>query len=231
MVGDDLEHRQAGDPRVGRVRVLRGRMIPPDADVRNGGDRHLSLLCDLRPGSVLVEAGHREPALGGELRRVHARDVAVGVARIAHDQDANVGGRRLLDRHALWPEDAAIDSEQVASLHALLARRGADEQDPVRALESFLGLARQLHSRKQWESAVVQLHGNAFERFHGRFDLQEAEHDRLVGTEHLAGGDPEEERIADLACRAGDRDLDRRVPAAHIEEMLVRSHPPPHECG
>src|SRR5437762_724471 len=82
-------------------------------------------------------------------------------------------GGLLRDRHALWPEDAAIDRQQVASLHALLARRGADEQAPVRAFEPFLGLARQLHSREQWESAVGQLHGDAFERFHGRFDLQE----------------------------------------------------------
>src|SRR5256885_8427797 len=52
---------------------------------------------------------------------------------LAHDQDADVGGGLLLDRLALRPEDAAVDRQQVASFHALLARRGAHEERPAGA--------------------------------------------------------------------------------------------------
>ena len=46
------------------------------------------------------------------------------------------------------------------------------------------------------------------ERAHGRLDLEQAQHDRLVGAEHLARGDPEEQRVADLPGGAGDGDVD-----------------------
>ena len=72
----------------------------------------------------------------------------------------------------------------------------------------------QNHVYEQRESTVVELHGDALERFHGGLDLEHAEDDRLVGAEHLARGDAEEERIADLPGRAGDGDLDGN-PAHH----------------
>jgi len=63
VVGDDIEHGQPRDPGVGRVRVLGGRMVAPDAEIGDGGKRHLGLLGQLDPGSVLVQPGHREPTL------------------------------------------------------------------------------------------------------------------------------------------------------------------------
>ena len=56
--------------------------------------------------------------------------------------------------------------------------------------------------------AVLELHDHAVERLHRRLDLEQAQHDRLVGAEQLAGGDPVDERVADLAGRAGDGDVD-----------------------
>src|SRR6185312_7778578 len=44
----------------------------------------------------------------------------------------------------------------------------------------------------------------AFDRY-----LQELQDQRLVGAEHLAGGDAEQERVADVARRARDRHADR----------------------
>ena len=41
-------------------------------------------------------------------------------------------------------------------------------------------------------------------------DLEQAELDRRVGAEHLAGGDAEQQRVADLAGGAGDGDVDGR---------------------
>ena len=39
-------------------------------------------------------------------------------------------------------------------------------------------------------------------------DLEQLQDDRLVGAEHLAGGDAEQEGVADLAGGAGDRDAE-----------------------
>jgi hypothetical protein len=39
-----------------------------------------------------------------------------------------------------------------------------------------------------------------------RFDIEKVQHDRLIGTQKIATGDAEEERIADLAGCAADRD-------------------------
>ena len=51
------------------------------------------------------------------------------------------------------------------------------------------------------EGAVVDFHGDAFEGFHRFFDgdFEELEDHGLVGAEHLAGGDAEEECVTDLA--------------------------------
>ena len=61
------------------------------------------LLRELRLRTVLVEPGHREPAVGRHLGGVRARDEAVRVARVADDEDADV-----LDAAARrWPDPAA----------------------------------------------------------------------------------------------------------------------------
>ena len=58
------------------------------------------------------------------------------------------------------------------------------------------------------EGAVVELHDDALERLEGGRDLEQAQLDRGVGAEQGAARDAEEEAVADLACGAGDGDLD-----------------------
>ena len=61
--------------------------------------------------------------------------------------------------------------------------------------------------------AVLELHHHALERLHRGLDLEQPQHDRLVGAEQLARRDAVDERVADLAGRAGDGDVERRVVA------------------
>src|SRR5437899_697749 len=227
VVGDDFLDRQTGDAGVVSVRVLRGRVVSPDGQVRDRGHRNLGLLRELGPRAVLVEPRHREPALLRDLGSVHAGDVAVGVAGVADDEDPDVARGCLRDSLALGPEDPAVDRQEIRALHSLLPGRGTDEQHPVRALERLLCLAGQDHAGEHGEGAVVELHRDAFQRLHRRLDLEHAEDDRLICTEHLAGGDPEEERVADLAGRTGDRDLDGHVPPAHITGNPSPDYGPP----
>ena len=63
-------------------------------------------------------------------------------------------------------------------------------------------------ARQQRERAVVELHRRALGRLDGLGDLEQPEVHRRVGAEHLTGGDPEQDRVADRAGGAGHGDLD-----------------------
>jgi hypothetical protein len=65
-------------------------------------------------------------------------------------------------------------------------------------------------SFKQREGAVLQLHGDALQGLLRAFnrDFQQLQDQRLVLAEHFTRGDAEEEGVADVAGRAGDRHAD-----------------------
>jgi len=110
----------------------------------------------------------------------------------------------------LADEDLAVVLEEVSALHAGAAGLGADEEAPVGVLEADGGVGGLDDALEERESAVVELHGDAFEGLEGLFEggFDELEDDRLVGAEHRAGGDAEQERITDLTGGAGDSNTD-----------------------
>ena len=61
---------------------------------------------------------------------------------------------------------------------------------------------------EQREGAVVELHGHAVERLERRGDLEQLQDHGLIGAEHRAAGDAEQQAVADLAGGAGDGDAD-----------------------
>ena len=110
-----------------------------------------------------------------------------------------------MDGLSLSGENLAVDAEQIAALHALLARNTADEQCPVDAVETGTQVGRGHSALEQREGAVVQFHSNAFQRRQRRLDLDHVNNDRLIRAEHLAGGDPKQQGITDLTGRTGHR--------------------------
>ena len=136
------------------------------------------------------------------------RDERVGVGRVADHKNAYVVGGSRVDRLSLRGEDAAVCLEQVAALHAGRARPAADEQRHVDAVEGGLDVSSHLDAGEQRERAVVELHRRARGRLERRLDLEQAQLDGHVGTQQLAGRDPEEQRVADLSGSAGDGDGD-----------------------
>ena len=58
-----------------------------------------------------------------------------------------------------------------------------------------------LDALEQRVRAVFELHDHALERRQRGLDLEQAQHDRLVGAEQVAVGDAVDERVADLARR------------------------------
>ena len=174
------------------------------------GHRGPGLGGQLRDGPVVVEPGQRREPLDGDVRGVAHRDQGVGVRRVAGHPDPDVVRRVVVEGLALGGEDRAVGLEQVAALHALGARTSADQQGQVDPVEDLGRVVPDLDLGQVREGAVVQLHHHALERRQRRGDLQQAQLDRGVLAEQVAGGDPEEQAVADLAGGAGDGDLDGR---------------------
>ena len=80
----------------------------------------------------------------------------------------------------------------------------------LRSFETLHGVVVRFHAVKQREGAVVQLHHHALDGLHSGLDVDELENDRLVLSEHVAGGDPEKESITNLTRGSGDCDTDRK---------------------
>ena len=107
--------RLAADPGVLVVGILGVAVIAPDRHVRDRADRHARLLGELRGRPVLVEPGHREPALGRDSGAMRPGDQAVGVAGVGDGQDPDVRAGGVVDRLALAGEDRAVGADQVGA--------------------------------------------------------------------------------------------------------------------
>lgn len=148
---------------------------------------------ELGLGAVFVELGHGEPAVGGDATGVVHGDEAIGVARVADDEHADIAGGVFLDSLALADENFSVDAQQILALHAGLTRHAADEQRPVHAAKAFVEIRGGDDALEQRERAVLEFHDHAVERFQRRLDLDEMKNDGLRGAEHRAGRDAEQE--------------------------------------
>ncbi|MGG1909295.1 hypothetical protein AB1285_19780 [Microbacterium sp. NRRL B-14842] len=70
----------------------------------------------------------------------------------------------------------------------------------VAAVEADRCVVGHLHVLEQVESAVLELQRRALRSAESLRDLQQPQPHLLVRTEHVAGGDAEEERVADLSA-------------------------------
>ncbi len=182
-------------------------MVAVDEELRDLGDRRAGLPGQQRAAAVLVQTHHGGEAVLAQAPGLAGGDHAVGVAGIADHRDPRIVGRDLVDRTALRDEDLAVVLEQISPFHPGAARLGADQQAPVCIFECGVRIAGQDHVLQQRESAVLQLHRHAAQCLLRSFDrdLQELEDHRLVLAQHLARRDPEQQGVADVAGRAGDR--------------------------
>ena len=160
---------------------------------------------------------------GSDGRRLH-RDVGVGVGRVADHQHLDAAARDGVERLALLDEDLGVLEQQVLALHARAARPRADQQGDVGVLERGLRVAGAGHAGEQRKGAVLELHHDALERGLRLVDrqLEQLQDDRLVGAEHLAVGDAEQQAVADLAGGAGHRDADGFFHERLLDGRLIR---------
>jgi len=165
------------------IGVLGGRVVAPDRHLGDLADAHAELLGQHGLGAVVVEPGEGVEAFAGDIWRVAHRDQGIGVGRVAGDQDAHIVGGRLVEGPALCGEDGAVCAEQIAALHARLARHGADEHGEVRAVEDLLGIIADHHIGQVGERAVLQFHDHTFQRLQRGGDLEQAQLDRTVAQQ------------------------------------------------
>ncbi len=130
-------------------------------------------------------------------------------------------------------EDRAVVLEEVGAFHAGAAGLGADEQAPVGVLEADGGVGGLDDALEEGEGAVVEFHGDTFEGLQGFFEggFDELEDDGLVGAEHRAGGDAEEERVTDLAGGSGDGDANGSFHRVEVRVKQVCLERDTHELG
>ena len=88
----------------------------------------------------------------------------------------------------------------------LLRGRAPTSTATLAPSNALLGSSLTSMSEQQRERAVDQLHRGALDRLQRGGDLEQRQLDRRVGTEQLAAGDAEQDRVADLAGGAGDGD-------------------------
>ncbi|MNT08684.1 hypothetical protein D3C72_1434330 [compost metagenome] len=193
------------------VRVHGRAVVAPHHQLLHAGDRLAELGRQLAQRAVVVQAQH-----GGEVARVQVRrrlhrDVGVGVGRVADHQHLHVTLGDLVQCSALGGEDLRVFQQQILALHARAARTRADQQGDVGVLEGHFGVIGTDHAGQQRERAVFQFHHHALQGGLGLVDrqLQQLQDDRLVLAQHFAGGDAEQQGVADLAGGAGHGNTNR----------------------
>ena len=108
---DGLGGRRAVNLCVGKIRVLRGGVIAPNAEVGNATHWHAGLLRELRLGAVFVQTRHGKEPVVGHVRRVVHGDQAVRVAGVADHQHARIAGGVVIDGLALAGKNLAVNAE------------------------------------------------------------------------------------------------------------------------
>ena len=112
-----------------------------------------------------------------------------------------------LDRFAGIGEDGPVDTNQVSTLHAFLARHAPHTQHEIAVAKALFESAAIGfdHSGERREGAVVEFHDHTVERRHDRRHFNQVQDDRLLWSENLSRRQAKNERIANLSGGPGDR--------------------------
>ena len=141
----------------------------------------------------MVQTGHGSELAGVDVRRVALSDQGVGVGRVTDNQYLDAAAGNFIDGLALYREDGRVGLQQILALHAGAAGTGTYQQRIISILECNFWIVGYYHASQQRECAVVEFHGNAVQGAQSRGNFQHLQNDRLIGAEHLAGGDPEKQ--------------------------------------
>jgi len=205
-VGDDRGGGRAVDRGVREGREHRRAVVAVDKDVFDGGEIDAGLLGELGLGAVLIEADHRGEAFGAggawPATAAIMQLVLAGLPTTAMRASSAATASMILP----WPMKILPLSLR-RSARSMPGPRGLapTSRHQLASLKPTVGVGGLDDALEEREGAVVEFHGDAFEGLEGLLDrgLDQLEDDRLVGAEHRAGGDAEEEGVTDLAGSSG----------------------------
>ena len=206
---EPIHRRHRANHGVTQVGILGRGVVAPDRHPPDVGHRGTGLLRHLADGPVVIETRHRGELRRRQIRRVAHRDERIGVRGIADHQHLHVTAGVVVQGPALGTEDPAVLGEQIPAFHPLSAGLRAHEHRVVGIPERDGGIVGDHDVPKQRIRAVVELHDHAPERAERGRDLHQVQRHRPIRPEHLAGCDPEQQRVSDLARRTGDGDSRR----------------------
>ena len=106
----------------------------------------------------------------------------------------------------------------------LVRGRAPTSRPTLAPSKALVGVVEHVDAVEQLERAVLELQGGALGGLDGLRDLEQAQPDRGVLPQQLAGGDTEEQRVADLSGGSGDDDVDGRdhcVYSRRSNELIV----------
>ncbi len=146
-------------------------MVTPNAEFGNLVHCNASFLSELCLGAVLVETSHGEELLVRNAWRTLHRDQAIRVTWVTDDDDAHTWLCVIINRLTLANKYLTIDTEQVSTLHPLLAWHGTNEQCPIDVLKANTQVRSLDDFSEQWKSAVIQLHSDSLKGAHTRLDF------------------------------------------------------------
>ena len=192
----------------GGVRDLGVGVVAPDAALPDLVAGDVGLLSDLTDSPVVVEPGHGAEVLWAEVLSVVLADQAVGVGRVADDEDLDGLLGVLGEGLTLDLEDATVLGKKVGPVHAVLPWERANEEDNVGVLEGHLRLVGRDDASKRRERAVSQLHADAVEGAKSRGDFEEVQLDLLAWAKEITLSNAEGKGIADLSSSASDNHVD-----------------------
>ena len=186
VVGDCVADRLAADARVEEIRKERTRMISPDSQLRYVTPVEAGLQSQLGLCAVFIQSRHGKPAVRGHVLRVLHRDKAIGIARISHNDHANIRSCISGDRFALRGKDLSIAAQEILALHSRLAGHASHEQCPIRAAKTLVEIHRGNDFSQKGKRTVLEFHHNAFQRRERDRNFNEMEIDRLIRPDPAA---------------------------------------------
>lgn len=125
---------------VEKVRELGVGVVSPDEDIPDIGDSNASLFGNLVAGSVVIEASESAEVLLRDRRGTSGNNEAVGIGRVADDQDLDGFFGHFVQDLTLGREDLSVLLDQVLALHAGEAREGTNEDYIVDVSEGLFGV-------------------------------------------------------------------------------------------
>ena len=127
-------------------------------------------------------------------------------------------------RCGYWPVVSATrDGEQIGAFHTCRAWASAHQKRNVGAVKSYARVIRNLNVNQPRKGRVLQLKCNSLGGLEPLGNLKQPQAHGPICTQHFAGGDSEQQRVADLTTRPchGDGRGGRFRRRSHAPSLLA----------